>query len=697
MSKIKLLNNQGDIVTIEHSDTASAQGNSVINIKDVTKQVDTIADLKLLDGTHKLVYVTGYHTKGDGAFGSHFFEWDATSIEADNGGTIIKLTSVTTGRYKLRYNGAINIKWFNPPLNGIDDDTSYFIAADTVSNGGTVLVPYTTGGINVSNITLASVFQFENRFKNSGSSTLKMLNGSVISADYLMQEYKHDKFIGLLTSTAYSNRNGSPFKGITFIGDSITRGTYNSAENTWSELLEFAFSKKFRTKNIGFEPVNEPTSTSIHNVVSNGTWVEGHDDDAVTSWTISSNTANDTLTITPTYSTYAIRVGYVLANGDSCSFKVIQNGVTLLTVSETGTTTYNRYSDYTYTENKDDAFEIEVVSGTVSITGIYYIDNGSEPMSLKFAKGGRSLSGTSDKAIDEMLSQADGLVICSLGYNDKNTTDATDQATRLAKLDRIADICVAQDRPLIINDFIWQENHDFWLRKKYIEISKRVKYCKLFQFPSLIKKGSDGTTDSYRINTLKLFNDSAHPNNDGYRWVFGIIKKVLGLSDSDNYRNSLVFTNGGVKSINIQGTGNKVYYMSVMSSATLSEVGNKTGRLVLKMPFSTSGKFFMSFSIDIWTYPVTRVGTLKVFLYWDGSSFVENMFYDGGSAGLSNITLAKGTLDGNAAIAFGADNDTWGYPTVTLRDVTLSFSDNAYWGLLQNGITSSITTSFVLA
>ena len=39
-TKIKLLNNQGDEVTIEHSDTVSVQGNSVINIKDVTKQVD---------------------------------------------------------------------------------------------------------------------------------------------------------------------------------------------------------------------------------------------------------------------------------------------------------------------------------------------------------------------------------------------------------------------------------------------------------------------------------------------------------------------------------------------------------------------------------------------------------------------------------------------------------------------------------
>ena len=41
MSKIKLLSNQGDEVTIEHNDTLSKQGNSVVNIKDVTKQADT--------------------------------------------------------------------------------------------------------------------------------------------------------------------------------------------------------------------------------------------------------------------------------------------------------------------------------------------------------------------------------------------------------------------------------------------------------------------------------------------------------------------------------------------------------------------------------------------------------------------------------------------------------------------------------
>ena len=153
MSKIKLLNNQGDEVTIEHSDTLSKQGNLVVNIKDIIKQVDTIANLKALDGSHKLVYVTGYHTAGDGAFGSHFFEWDATSTEADNGGTIIKLDSIDTGRYKLKYNGDVNTRWFggeelvSKSINYIFKNANYtasandFIYCDTSVASFTITLP----------------------------------------------------------------------------------------------------------------------------------------------------------------------------------------------------------------------------------------------------------------------------------------------------------------------------------------------------------------------------------------------------------------------------------------------------------------------------------------------------------------------------------------------------------------------------
>ena len=74
--------------------------------------IDTIALLRAKTVTPSTVWVSGYHTKNDGAFGSNIFRWNPTSTATDNGGTIIKLTSITTGRYELQYSGAVNVKWF---------------------------------------------------------------------------------------------------------------------------------------------------------------------------------------------------------------------------------------------------------------------------------------------------------------------------------------------------------------------------------------------------------------------------------------------------------------------------------------------------------------------------------------------------------------------------------------------------------
>ena len=74
--------------------------------------IDTIALLRVRTSTPSTVWVSGYYAKGDGAFGSNIFEWDSTSTETDNGGAIIKLDSIATGRYKLKFSGDVNIDWF---------------------------------------------------------------------------------------------------------------------------------------------------------------------------------------------------------------------------------------------------------------------------------------------------------------------------------------------------------------------------------------------------------------------------------------------------------------------------------------------------------------------------------------------------------------------------------------------------------
>lgn len=89
-----------------------------------TPNVETIAALRLVDGNqNQTVSMSGYYAAGDGGGGS--FYWDAASTEADNGGTIIKVTAVTTGRWKRIYSGAVDVKWFGAKADGVTNDRPF--------------------------------------------------------------------------------------------------------------------------------------------------------------------------------------------------------------------------------------------------------------------------------------------------------------------------------------------------------------------------------------------------------------------------------------------------------------------------------------------------------------------------------------------------------------------------------------------
>lgn len=97
--------------------------------QDLVTQEDTIADLRARTTVKETLWVSGYHTKNDGAFGSNIYRWNPTSTATDNGGTIIKLTSVATGRYELQYDGPVYPEWFGAKGDdGITDDTLALIA-----------------------------------------------------------------------------------------------------------------------------------------------------------------------------------------------------------------------------------------------------------------------------------------------------------------------------------------------------------------------------------------------------------------------------------------------------------------------------------------------------------------------------------------------------------------------------------------
>jgi hypothetical protein len=89
----------------------------------MTTQATSIAELKtygasMSDGDS--LEILGYSTAGDGGGGT--FYWDATSTAADNGGTIIQATGVTTGRWLRVYSGSVNVKWFGANETRLDNE-----------------------------------------------------------------------------------------------------------------------------------------------------------------------------------------------------------------------------------------------------------------------------------------------------------------------------------------------------------------------------------------------------------------------------------------------------------------------------------------------------------------------------------------------------------------------------------------------
>ena len=118
-SSIKLINTHGKTVSIVGDDSITQD--ITYNLSKNMYTVDTVAALRSMTSVPEYVYASGYHTKNDGAFGSHFFRLATDTGQVDNSGTIIRTVN---GVYELQYDGAVNVKWFGAVGNGVTDDSS---------------------------------------------------------------------------------------------------------------------------------------------------------------------------------------------------------------------------------------------------------------------------------------------------------------------------------------------------------------------------------------------------------------------------------------------------------------------------------------------------------------------------------------------------------------------------------------------
>ncbi len=147
------LYNSSDALIDTISSVAGSTGAGVASLQTVS----TIAALRALaSGSSTYVDVGGYFVTGDG--GGGWFYWDATSITADNDGTVITpSTAPGTGRWVRIYSGPINIKWFGAVGDGATSSQTAVTASLIAANAGGKAVFIPKGTFLVTGISLAGM------------------------------------------------------------------------------------------------------------------------------------------------------------------------------------------------------------------------------------------------------------------------------------------------------------------------------------------------------------------------------------------------------------------------------------------------------------------------------------------------------------------------------------------------------------
>ncbi len=95
----------------------------------------------LTDGD--LRYIEARATPSDG--GAGYFFWNSSSADADNDGTVLKLTNTATGRLVRDRSNVVNVQWFGATGDGTTDDAaSVQSAVDAMVDGNILLFPPAT-------------------------------------------------------------------------------------------------------------------------------------------------------------------------------------------------------------------------------------------------------------------------------------------------------------------------------------------------------------------------------------------------------------------------------------------------------------------------------------------------------------------------------------------------------------------------
>ena len=222
---------------------------------------NNIAALRLRSGTTaaNAAKTLGYYSAGDG--GGNSFYWDSTSAATDNGGTVIKPTSVSgAGRWLAVDTTYINAKQFGAKGDGLNDDTASLNAFFTNANNKQCEIP--SGTYKITSL-ISKALSNCRIYGTEGATTLF---GSFGYAILRLFDLSNVSFYGIKFQTDYVNAAQD-------LGASVVYSHQNNVKNTDFRRCSFS-SLSANTSALTFYARINAADTSA---TIDGLWIEDCD------------------------------------------------------------------------------------------------------------------------------------------------------------------------------------------------------------------------------------------------------------------------------------------------------------------------------------------------------------------------------------------------------------------------------------
>jgi len=339
---------------------------------------------------------------------------------------------------------------------------------------------------------------------------------------------------------------------IVVLGDSISHGAFqgNLYQDGWVNVLKRMLNAETGSKGYGFAPLltlgaGATLTQEVHDVNFAGAWAPAESTtgggDILQGLSYTSSTVGDSITITvPTFQRM-VRVWYVAKPGGGV-FSIAANGGAAQNV-DTNAAARDQSKSILVPMNDNGAgkysVRLAVVSGSVTLCGIGYetppveADTKAGNVVQNFSQSGRRLQPATEDMID--LACRGSVLILALGYNDSGDVeaDANYNTAFQQRIDWIIKYCLKYNTTLVVVDMCWWATPANKARRGLRRAATEARgiYIPLTDYltrDQLVQ--TEYGSSYYMVDTLLKWQDGAHPNVAGAKWIAEAVAKAMGLS-----------------------------------------------------------------------------------------------------------------------------------------------------------------------